>query len=61
MPKEGKAPTREAVIQFISARVAKWMVPDDVVFVRELPLTATGKLLKIKLREDFKDHTLPGG
>ena len=61
VPKEGKTPTREAVIQFISARVAKWMVPDDVVFVKELPHTATGKLLKTKLREDFKDHTLPCG
>jgi fatty-acyl-CoA synthase len=37
------------------------MVPDDVVFVKELPHTATGKLLKIKLREDFKNHKLPGG
>ena len=61
VPKEGKAPTREAVIEFISARVAKWMVPDDVVFVKELPHTATGKLLKTRLRQDFKDHTLPGG
>ncbi len=61
VPKEGKTPTREAVIQFISAKVAKWMVPDDVVFVRELPHTATGKLLKTKLREDFKAHTLPDG
>jgi 3-(methylthio)propionyl---CoA ligase len=60
VPKAGTAPTREEVIAFIAAKVAKWMVPDDVVFVTELPHTATGKLLKTKLREDFKDHVLPG-
>ncbi|MBL8690239.1 MAG: long-chain-fatty-acid--CoA ligase [Rhodospirillaceae bacterium] len=60
VPKEGKTPTKEAVTQFIAGKVEKWMVPDDVVFVKELPHTATGKLLKIKLREDFKNHRLPG-
>jgi fatty-acyl-CoA synthase len=61
VPKEGKTPTKETVTQFIAGKVEKWMVPDDVVFVKELPHTATGKLLKIKLREDFKNHKLPGG
>ena len=60
VPKEGKTPTKETVTQFIAGKVEKWMVPDDVVFVKELPHTATGKLLKIKLREDFKNHKLPG-
>jgi fatty-acyl-CoA synthase len=35
-------------------------MPDDVVFVEQLPHTATGKLLKTKLRQDFKDYKLPG-
>jgi fatty-acyl-CoA synthase len=39
--------------------MAKWMLPDDVVFVTELPHTATGKLLKTKLREQFRGHKLP--
>ncbi len=51
--------TREELIKFFDGRVAKWWIPDDVVFVEQLPHTATGKLLKTKLREDFKDHKLP--
>ncbi len=39
--------------------MAKWMLPDDVVFTEELPHTATGKLLKTKLRETYRDHRLP--
>jgi len=35
-------------------------MPDDVAFVEQLPHTATGKLLKTKLRQDFKDYKLPG-
>ena len=51
--------TREAMLDFLAARVARWWLPDDVVFVPELPHTATGKLLKTRLREQFKDHVLP--
>jgi fatty-acyl-CoA synthase len=40
--------------------VAKWQVPDDVAFVQAIPLGATGKMQKMKLREQFKDHMLPG-
>ena len=57
--KAGVQLTREELIQFFDGRVAKWWIPDDVVFVDQLPHTATGKLLKTKLREDFKDHKLP--
>jgi len=57
--KAGVELTREELIQFFDGRVAKWWIPDDVVFVDQLPHTATGKLLKTKLREDFKDHKLP--
>ena len=51
--------TREEVLQFLEERVAKWWLPDDVVFVDELPHGATGKLQKAKLRDDFKDYKLP--
>jgi fatty-acyl-CoA synthase len=40
--------------------VAKWWTPDDVAFVEQLPHTATGKLLKTRLRQDFRDYKLPG-
>jgi hypothetical protein len=40
--------------------VPKWQIPDDVAFVDELPHTATGKLQKLRLREQFRDHVLPG-
>jgi acyl-CoA synthetase (AMP-forming)/AMP-acid ligase II len=59
VPKEGTKPTNEALIEFLSGRMAKWMLPDDVVFTAELPHTATGKLLKTKLREIYRDHRLP--
>jgi acyl-CoA synthetase (AMP-forming)/AMP-acid ligase II len=51
-------PSRESVLTFLHGKVAKWALPDDVVFVKELPHTATGKLLKSKLREQFKDYQL---
>jgi fatty-acyl-CoA synthase len=51
--------TREELLKFFEGRVAKWWIPDDVVFVNELPHTATGKLLKTKLREEFGSHKLP--
>ena len=51
--------TREQLLQFFEGKIAKWWMPDDVVFVDQLPHTATGKLLKTKLREDFKSYKLP--
>jgi len=51
--------SREAVLDYLGARVAKWWLPDDVVFLPELPHTATGKILKTRLREQFKHHVLP--
>ncbi len=51
--------TREEMLAFFEGRVAKWWMPDDVVFLDALPHTATGKLLKTKLRDEFKDHKLP--
>jgi 3-(methylthio)propionyl---CoA ligase len=51
--------TREELLKFFEGKVAKWWIPDDVAFVDDLPHTATGKLLKTKIREDFKGHKLP--
>lgn len=51
--------SREDLLAFYQGKVAKWSIPDDVVFVGELPHTATGKIQKLKLREQFKDHVLP--
>jgi len=48
--------TRAEMLAFLAARVAKWWLPDDVVFVDSLPHTATGKLLKTELRERFKAY-----
>ena len=50
---------REAMLKYLEGKVAKWWMPDDVVFVDQLPHTATGKLLKTKLRDDFKNYRLP--
>jgi acyl-CoA synthetase (AMP-forming)/AMP-acid ligase II len=44
---------------FFEGKIAKWWTPDDVVFVDAIPLGATGKMQKNKLREQFKDHKLP--
>ena len=54
----GAEVTREALLAWLESRVAKWWLPDDVVFVKELPHTATGKLQKSRLREQFRDYRL---
>jgi 3-(methylthio)propionyl---CoA ligase len=51
--------TREELLAFYAGRIARWWTPDDVVFVDTIPLGATGKMLKAKLREQFRDHLLP--
>lgn len=58
--KEGSTVSREEVLQFLEGKIAKWWMPDDVAFVEEIPHTATGKIQKMTLREQFKDYTLPG-
>lgn len=55
----GSDVTKEKVIEHLKGTLAKWQLPDDVVFVEELPHTATGKLLKNKLRAEYKDYQLP--
>ncbi|MFD2231043.1 3-(methylthio)propionyl-CoA ligase [Alkalimarinus sediminis] len=51
--KEGENVSKEQIIDYLSDKVVKWWLPDDVIFVTELPHTATGKLLKMKLRETY--------
>jgi len=57
--KPGAEVTREDVLKFFDGKIAKWWTPDDVVFTDAIPLGATGKMQKNKLREMFKDHKLP--
>ncbi len=59
MRKPGAELTRDELIAFFDGKIAKWWTPDDVVFVDAIPLGATGKMLKNRLREQFKDHKLP--
>ena len=58
--KPGQEVTREELLAFYEGKVAKWQVPDDVVFVDSIPLGGTGKMLKTRLREQLKDYKLPG-
>jgi fatty-acyl-CoA synthase len=51
--------TKAELLAFLDGKVAKWWMPDDVAFVSEIPHTATGKIQKITLREQFKDYELP--
>jgi fatty-acyl-CoA synthase len=57
--KPGAEVTRDELRAFYAGKVAKWQVPDDVVFVDAIPLGATGKMQKMKLREQFKGHVMP--
>ncbi len=59
VPKEGQAASKDELLGFLGGKVAKWWVPDDVVFVAEIPHTATGKIQKTALREQFKTYALP--
>ncbi len=57
--KPGAEVTREALLAFYEGKIAKFWTPDDIAFIDALPIGATGKILKNKLREQFKDHVLP--
>jgi fatty-acyl-CoA synthase len=53
--------TREALLEHLGRRMASWWLPDDVVFVEALPMTATGKINKVSLREQFaREHRKAG-
>ncbi|MDM0089080.1 MULTISPECIES: 3-(methylthio)propionyl-CoA ligase [unclassified Variovorax] len=56
----GAEVTREELIKFYEGKTAKWQIPDDVIFVEAIPIGATGKILKTKLREQLKGYKLPG-
>jgi acyl-CoA synthetase (AMP-forming)/AMP-acid ligase II len=53
--RQGAEVTKDEILAFLSDKIAKWWLPDDVVFVDGLPHTATGKLLKTRLREQYSD------
>jgi 3-(methylthio)propionyl---CoA ligase len=55
----GANPTKEEIIALLDSKLAKWQLPDDVIFVEALPLGATGKVSKKDLRAKFADHKLP--
>jgi acyl-CoA synthetase (AMP-forming)/AMP-acid ligase II len=57
--KAGQEVSKEELLKFYEGKIAKWWMPDDVVFVTELPHTATGKLSKLTLRQQFQDYKLP--
>ena len=57
--KPGAQVSRDELLAFYQGKVAKWQTPDDMVFVESIPLGATGKMLKTKLREQLKDYKLP--
>jgi fatty-acyl-CoA synthase len=57
--KQGASATRDDILSYLTGKIAKWWMPDDVVFVDEIPHTATGKIQKMALRERFRGHRLP--
>jgi fatty-acyl-CoA synthase len=57
--KEGESATKEEILEFLDGRVAKWWLPDDIVFIDEVPKTSVGKFSKKDLRAKFEDYTLP--
>jgi len=59
VPEDGVEVTRDEMLDYLKDKVAKWWLPDDVVTVSEIPHSATGKILKTALREQFRDYMLP--
>jgi fatty-acyl-CoA synthase len=57
--KPGREPEKSDILGFMEGKVAKWWMPDDVSFIDEIPHTATGKIQKTTLREQFRDYRLP--
>jgi len=55
----GASLEKDAVLDFLASKVAKWQVPDDVVFIDEVPKTSVGKFSKKTLRDRFADYQLP--
>jgi acyl-CoA synthetase (AMP-forming)/AMP-acid ligase II len=57
--KPGSEVSRDELLAFYQGKTAKWQIPDDVVFVEAIPIGATGKILKTRLRELLRDYELP--
>ncbi|WP_315740900.1 MULTISPECIES: fatty-acid--CoA ligase [unclassified Bradyrhizobium] len=57
--KPGQTTTREDILKYMEGKIAKWWMPDDVAFVDGIPHTATGKILKTALRDQFKSYRFP--
>ena len=57
--KPGETLDKATIIEFLDGRVASWWLPDDVVFIDEVPKTSVGKFSKKDLRDQFADHVLP--
>ena len=57
--KDGESATREEFLQYLDGKIARWWTPDDVVFVDDIPLGATGKIDKKLIRERMKGYVLP--
>jgi acyl-CoA synthetase (AMP-forming)/AMP-acid ligase II len=57
--KDGETAVKDDILGYMQGKIATWWLPDDVVFVAEIPHTATGKIQKATLRERFKDYALP--
>jgi acyl-CoA synthetase (AMP-forming)/AMP-acid ligase II len=57
--KDGETAVKDDILGYMRGKIATWWLPDDVVFVEEIPHTATGKIQKVTLRERFKDYALP--
>jgi fatty-acyl-CoA synthase len=57
--KPGETLTREEILDFLRERLSSWQVPDDVVFIDEVPKTSVGKFSKKTLRDKFADYVLP--
>ena len=58
--RDGRDPSKQDILAHMEGRIAKWWMPDDVAFVDEIPHTATGKIQKVTLREQFKEYSFPG-
>ena len=56
--KDGNEIDKKEINDFLLEKVVKWWLPDDIIFVKELPHGATGKLLKVELREEYKEHLM---
>ena len=58
VPNEGAIPEKMSILGLFKGQVADWWIPDDLVVVDEIPHTATGKVSKVTLREQFVDYHL---